>query len=76
MGDARAADIQYSPLGRSQRRRFCSRTVIMLFIGLSGVAILAALLQVFLIPYVSAQDSSDGNTYTSPGVYPARMSPK
>jgi len=47
----------------------------MLVLGVSGVAILAALLQVFLIPYVSGQDSSDGNTYTSPGVYPARTFP-
>ena len=72
MSNARAADIQYSPLGHSQRRRFCSSTVIMLVLGFSGVTILAALLQVFLIPYVSGQDSSDGNKYTSPGVYPAR----
>jgi len=72
MSNGPAADIQYSPLGHSQRRRFCSRTVIMLVLGFWGVTILAALLQVFLIPYVSGQDSSDGNTYTSPGVYPAR----
>jgi hypothetical protein len=72
MSNARAADIQYSPLGHSQRRRFCSSTIAMLVLGFSGVTILAALLQVFLIPYVSGQDSCDGNTYTSPGVYPAR----
>jgi hypothetical protein len=47
----------------------------MLFIGFSGVAILAALLQILLAPYVSGQDSSDRNTYTSPGVYPARAFP-
>ena len=74
MSDARTAEIKYSPLGHSQRRHLCSRTVIMLCIGFWGVAILTALLQVFLIPYVRAQDSPDGNTYTSPGVYPARIS--
>lgn len=74
--------VRYTPLGQSSlRQRVCSKQVIMMIIGVTGVAILAALLQVFLLPVVRAQsnNSSSSNTsagadYTSPGVYPARMS--
>lgn len=59
----------------------------MLGLGVTGIAILASLLQVFLLPSARAQStgvaaspsavppSSSDNNYTSPGVYPARMYP-
>jgi hypothetical protein len=65
----------YTPLGHSSlRRRVCTKKLIMLISGVSGIAILAALLQVFLLPNVKAQESnpSASANYTSPGVYPAR----
>jgi hypothetical protein len=47
----------------------------MIVSGVTGFAILVALLQVFLLPIATAQssDASAGANYTSPGVYPARI---
>lgn len=62
----------YTFFGHSSFRQ---RELVMLITGITGFAILAALLQVFLLPNASAQSSnpSDGTNYTSPGVYPARI---
>ena len=68
--------VRYTPLSYSSfRQRVCTKQLIMLISGVTGIAILAALLQVFLLPNVKAQqsNSSTGANYTSPGVYPARI---
>jgi hypothetical protein len=75
MGDDAPLVVHYTPLGQAlTRRRQCSKKVVMLILGVTGITILATLLQVFLLPFVSAQSdiSTSGNNYTSPGVYPAR----
>ena len=67
---------QHSPFRHSSLRQpVYSKELVMIISGVTGFAILVALLQVFLLPIASAQssDASAGANYTSPGVFPARI---
>lgn len=57
----------------SHRQHVYSKELVMIVSGVTGFAILVALLQVFLLPIARAQSSDAGANYTSPGVYPARI---
>jgi hypothetical protein len=75
MSNAVGADTLYTPLGHLQRQHLYSSTTVMIVFGILGIAAIAAVLQVFLIPLTNAHNLNTGNTYTSPGVYPARKDP-